>query len=209
MAKIHPRHCSSSSRSSIWASLITLTLLFNVIYPSSSVLNLRNIVIVTIFMSLLFCISPTDWFFSALWDIFFCFFFSCQSLVWFQTLWFFLTLLDTRYFCFPESILELCSGTQLNYLKTAWFFWVLFSGFVRWDQSGLWPSTNYSPLLRQTFLTLLLHQEAGAREFHWEYAGDYLLIRHKPPHGGGRLLLGLMSSDSGKVKTLRPFWWKL
>ena len=45
------------------------------------------------------------------------------------------TLLDTRYFCFPASILELCSGTQLNYLETAWFFWVLFSGFVRWDQS--------------------------------------------------------------------------
>lgn len=119
------------------------------------------------------------------------------------------TLLDTRYFCFPASILELCSGTQLNYLETAWFFWVLFSGFVRWDQSGLWPSTNYSPLLRQTFLTLLLHQEARASEFHWESAGDDLLIRHKPPHGGSRLRLGLMSSDSEKVKMRRPFRWKL
>lgn len=57
------------------------------------------------------------------------------------------TLLNAVYFCSPKNILELCSGTQLSYLKTIWSFWAF-----KWDQNRAQFKANYFwILLRQDF----------------------------------------------------------
>lgn len=45
---------------------------------------------------------------------------------------------------YPLNILELCSKMQFHYLETVWFFWVLLSGFARWTQRHVYPTSQYS-----------------------------------------------------------------
>jgi hypothetical protein len=44
-------------------------------------------------------------------------------------------LMDTKYFCMPTNILELCASTELKYLQTVWV--LLWNVFARWGQKNL------------------------------------------------------------------------
>lgn len=51
-----------------------------------------------------------------------------------------LTLLHSRYFCFPLKYVELCSAVPLGYLQAIWFFWILLLGYIR----QVYPAYRYS-----------------------------------------------------------------
>lgn len=57
-----------------------------------------------------------------------------------------LTLLDAEYFCILIDIFDICSGTHLNRVDTAWHFYILLLIFVRLDQTGCQVEANY-PLM--------------------------------------------------------------
>lgn len=52
-------------------------------------------------------------------------------------------LAGCRIFYIPKNTLELCCGTQLSYLKSFWFFWILLLRYVRQNQGRIYPRANY------------------------------------------------------------------
>lgn len=59
------------------------------------------------------------------------------------------TLLSAECFCVPISLVEFCSGIQLNYMEL--IFWVLLSCFVRQGQSSFQSRAVHSPLLSECY----------------------------------------------------------
>lgn len=55
------------------------------------------------------------------------------------------TLFGARYFCISINILELCSGTQLSFMETSWFFLVFTICFVSFATTAVLSRIRYSP----------------------------------------------------------------
>lgn len=76
-------------------------------------------------------------------------FFACLKIFdWMPDVSYSLLLRDV-YFNISVNIVELCSWTQLYYLETLVYFWVLLLSFVKQYQNSIWSRANFVPVLRQ------------------------------------------------------------